>query len=77
MELGIQINLDQTSCIRCKTCISTCYQNVYKYNKVKNEVYVAYPQDCVSCLMCAMNCPKDCIEIVPLPVHKFDPLVGE
>lgn len=77
MEANVNIQLNQDKCIKCKNCICTCYQNVYSWDKEKNQVVVAYPEDCVTCVMCTMNCPKQCIEIIPLPVHKFDPLKGE
>lgn len=76
MQVNVNIQLDQTKCIKCKSCIRTCYQNVYRWDEEKNEIVAAYPEDCVSCVMCMMNCPRGCIEVVPLPVHKFDPLVG-
>lgn len=76
MTVNVNIQVDQNACIKCRTCIRTCYQNVYRFNDETKQIEAAYPEDCVSCLMCAMNCPKQCIEIAPLPVHKFDPLVG-
>ena len=76
MEANVNIQINRDSCIKCKTCIRTCFQNVYTWDKEKREIVIAHPLDCVSCVMCIMNCPKQCIEVIPLPVHKFDPLVG-
>lgn len=63
--------IDETVCIGCKTCFNSCFVDVYRWDEEKKRPIVAYPEDCEKCNWCVMACPKNCIEILPDPDHKW------
>jgi len=67
-------SLSSESCTGCKICVDVCPEDVLRINEDERKAYIAYPQDCVACLMCEWFCPVKCIEVsiekarpVPMP----------
>jgi len=69
-----QVTVNQDACQGCKSCFKTCVYGVYRWDKKANVSVAAYPEECVACLQCAMNCPANCIKVIPPAVAFYDPL---
>jgi NAD-dependent dihydropyrimidine dehydrogenase PreA subunit len=46
-------------CINCEMCLMVCPHAVFASGE--NAVTLAYPQDCMECGACQLNCPVDAI----------------
>lgn len=49
-------------CNGCGTCIETCPVDVLRRGP-DGKPYAAYPEDCMTCFMCTLDCPMEAIEI--------------
>jgi len=59
---SIEINFE--ACNGCKICYKACFVDVLRWNEDRELPVVAYPEDCVQCNLCELNCPKDAIRVV-------------
>lgn len=44
-------------CIDCGICYQICPMDVF--GRIGKLVYVAYPEDCMCCFLCEIDCPKE------------------
>jgi NAD-dependent dihydropyrimidine dehydrogenase PreA subunit len=51
------IRYDLNKCIGCRTCITLCPMDVFRFNEKANKSVIAYPDNCQSCGQCFINCP--------------------
>ena len=63
MSANIEIHFDE--CTGCKTCVEACFVDVMRWNEDEEKPVVAYEQDCVWCFTCEINCPAQCINVIP------------
>ena len=50
-------------CIKkCSRCVDACPVDVLRLDSHGN-IYIAYREDCNSCLWCAMDCPVNAIHV--------------
>ena len=56
-------SLNADECVGCGICVDICPEDVVRYNQSEKKAYIAYPQDCIACLMCEWFCPVKCIEV--------------
>lgn len=57
--------IDETKCIGCGMCATTCGRKVYKFDYEKKKSKVANPNNCmVACITCANLCPVGAISFV-------------
>jgi NAD-dependent dihydropyrimidine dehydrogenase PreA subunit len=61
-----KIEIDETTCIHCKTCFEACFIDVYRWDDIEEHPIIAYPEDCVGCFACEIACPVQCIEVIPI-----------
>jgi NAD-dependent dihydropyrimidine dehydrogenase PreA subunit len=59
------IEIDLDACTACQTCYDACFVDVYRWDAENDEPIVAYPEDCVQCNKCELECPAECIKVVP------------
>jgi len=57
--------IDESKCIGCGMCVTTCSRGVYKYDYKKRKSKVVNPFNCmVACQTCANLCPVGAISFV-------------
>ncbi len=55
------LSISKEHCINCGTCEKICPMDVLRPGQETPEI--VYRQDCQSCFLCRMYCPKNAIEI--------------
>ena len=50
------IRYDLDACIGCKRCFNICPQDVFRFNEEHRKSVIAYPESCISCGQCNVNC---------------------
>lgn len=50
-------------CIGCATCVQTCQNDVIRMKKGKAAI--VYVEDCSSCMLCEIDCPRSAILVMP------------
>ncbi len=53
------IKIDFDCCNGCKICYKACFVDVFRWDDENKRPVVAYPEDCASCNLCELNCPKN------------------
>lgn len=54
--------IDESKCVGCGMCVTTCGRGVYKFDYEKKKAKVANPNNCmVACQTCANLCPMKAI----------------
>ena len=57
--------IDESKCIGCGMCVTSCSRGVYKFDYENNKSKVANPTNCmVACITCANLCPMGAISFV-------------
>jgi NAD-dependent dihydropyrimidine dehydrogenase PreA subunit len=57
--------IDETRCTGCGICVETCPIDTLRMEAETGKAYIAYPEDCMTCYVCEMNCPSDAISVHP------------
>lgn len=72
-KLYAKIEIDKKLCKPCcKVCVDACPLDVLRWDENTKEAVVAYPEDCVWCCICEIECPVQCINVIPnLPMRIF------
>jgi NAD-dependent dihydropyrimidine dehydrogenase PreA subunit len=58
------VKIDFDACTGCQTCFNACFVDVFRWNDAEDRPVVAYPEDCVECNKCELNCPVNAIEVI-------------
>ena len=61
-------------CCGCKHCIRRCMEDVWHWDEQNGHAFPKFPDECVLCYQCEMECMNNCIEIVPISTLQVDPL---
>lgn len=56
--------LDQERCVPCGACLDVCPMDVFR-TADDGSYLVAFPDDCMACYTCVIDCPKDAITVGP------------
>ena len=59
------IIVNKELCTGCKTCFKACFIDVIKWDDEAKKPVIAYPEECVQCMYCEINCPEHCIKVHP------------
>lgn len=60
-----KIIVNRELCKGCKDCFEACFIDIIKWDAEAKKPVIAYPQECVQCMYCEINCPERAIKVVP------------
>ena len=60
-----RIIVSKDLCIGCQICFKSFFIDVIKWDAVNIKPVIKYPEECVQCGFCEMNCPKRAIKMEP------------
>ena len=55
---------DLDACIGCKSCVTICPMDVFRFDSDQMKSVLAYPENCQSCGQCYLYCQGDSLQIV-------------
>jgi NAD-dependent dihydropyrimidine dehydrogenase PreA subunit len=55
--------VDFDACTGCKTCYLACFADVIRWDTEAKRPVIAYPEDCVHCNLCELNCKDEAISV--------------
>jgi NAD-dependent dihydropyrimidine dehydrogenase PreA subunit len=58
-------NIDELTCTGCGICIEKCPMDVLIINENVGKAVIKYPEDCMTCFECELNCPSGAIYVHP------------
>lgn len=67
--------IDADRCTGCGICAEVCPLDTIRMDQNREKATIAYPEDCMTCFACEMNCPTEAIyvhpfkEIIPCPIE--------
>ena len=70
----VQFTVDPGKCCGCKRCIRICQEDVWRWDEDLNCAVPRYPDECVKCYQCEVDCLGRCFDIKPVMVMQSDPL---
>ena len=73
-QQSMKFIVDTEKCCGCKRCIRRCMENVWQWDKEYGYANPKYPDECVLCLLCEMDCLNGAIDIYPIATLQVDPL---
>lgn len=73
-QQSVKFVVDTDRCCGCKRCIRRCMEDVWHWDEENQYAYPKYPDECVLCLQCEMDCLNNVINIVPVHFLQIDPL---
>ena len=59
-------------CSGCGICVNSCSVDVIRMDEVSQKAVIRYPEDCMVCELCALDCPEEAITVTP---DKKSPLI--
>jgi NAD-dependent dihydropyrimidine dehydrogenase PreA subunit len=59
------IIINKELCNGCKICFKSCFIDVIKWDDKNKKPAAVYPEECVQCLYCELNCPRRAVKVVP------------
>jgi len=59
------IIVNKELCNGCKKCYQECFIDVIKWDAAAKKPIIAYPEECVQCMFCELNCDQGAIKVHP------------
>jgi NAD-dependent dihydropyrimidine dehydrogenase PreA subunit len=63
---GARIDIDIDSCNGCGTCVNSCAVDVIRLDDKSKKAVAKYPEDCMLCGYCELDCPEGAIYLSPV-----------
>jgi NAD-dependent dihydropyrimidine dehydrogenase PreA subunit len=57
--------IDAELCSGCGICVSSCPVDVIRMDPKIGKAVIRYPEDCMCCDYCEVDCPKQAIYVAP------------
>lgn len=59
------IIVNRELCNGCKVCFKACFIDIIKWDEKAKKPVIAYPDECVHCMYCELNCSQRAIKVSP------------
>lgn len=66
------VQIDPELCNGCGICVKICMVDVIRMDEEGKKAVARYPEDCIVCGACKLDCPQKAINILPV---KMEPLM--
>ena len=57
--------IDAELCSGCGICFDSCPMDVIRMDEKSGKAVIKYPDDCMLCLRCEIDCPENAIYVSP------------
>jgi NAD-dependent dihydropyrimidine dehydrogenase PreA subunit len=64
--------IDSVLCNGCGICVTSCPVDVIRMDEEGKKAIIKYPEDCMCCNHCELDCPVNAIYVSPA---KFAPIM--
>jgi len=68
----MQVTIDEVKCTGCGICVDVCSPDALRMDGKTEKAVLHYPEDCIVCFECELNCPSDAISVHPLKSSSVD-----
>ena len=55
--------IDIDLCTGCGICFDCCAMDVIRMDESSGKAVIKYPDDCMLCLQCELNCPENAVYV--------------
>ena len=59
--------IDPELCNGCGICIESCITDVIRMDEIHKKAVIQYPDECMDCLCCELDCPTKAIYVSTVP----------
>jgi len=67
-----KIIINRELCNGCKICFKSCFVDAISWDDERKRPVEAYPEDCVQCMLCEVNCPQNALYLnEDFPNYRF------
>ena len=64
IDMAIE-KIDAEKCTGCGQCIEACGVDVIRMDNEAQKALIKYPEDCMVCGYCDLDCPEEAITFTP------------
>jgi NAD-dependent dihydropyrimidine dehydrogenase PreA subunit len=57
--------IDSELCTGCGICVESCPTDVIRIDNGIQKAIIKYPEDCMLCRWCTLDCPQNAINVSP------------
>jgi NAD-dependent dihydropyrimidine dehydrogenase PreA subunit len=57
--------IDPQLCTGCGICVNSCSMDVIRMDEEGQKATIKYPEECMCCGFCELDCPKNAIFVSP------------
>lgn len=66
----MSVKIDFERCVKCRACYNQCPNDVFGWDSQEQAPYIAYPDECSHCGVCALECRTGAIShTIPLACY--------